>query len=79
MATKPRNARDTSPQPAGPANKGLKVAALQENGRHRAGRFWPQEATTVPLAKLTEEDVEAIKADPKLFSQEVDIEPPAEA
>lgn len=78
MATQPKS-RAGSSKPAGPANKALKVVALQEHGRHRAGRFWPQEPVTVALSELTDKDVELIQGDPKLHAVEVDIEPPAAA
>lgn len=56
--------------------KALKVVAKAE-GFRRAGRAWSTKPTTVPLAELQAEQVEALHAEPALVVTEVDIEPEA--
>lgn len=63
---------------AGPATKGLKVTARPASFR-RAGHTFSGEAKTIPLADLTEQQVEQIKSDPNLVWQEVDIEEPKDS
>lgn len=62
----------TKPKTAGPANKGLRVATKRD-GFRRAGIEFTG-STTLPLSDLTPEQVEAIKAEPMLVVDEVDIE-----
>lgn len=62
---------------AGPATKGLRVVARREVFR-RAGRVFTAEATTIPLSELSDDDVDALKAEPQLVVSEVDIEPAAQ-
>lgn len=44
----------------------VRVFALQEQGRHRAGRHWPPEEVILPIDDFTEEDLEKLLRDPKL-------------
>jgi hypothetical protein len=53
---------------------GLRIVALQEGGRHRAGRHWPQEETTVPVDEFSDEQIEQLLGDKKLMVVEVDLE-----
>jgi hypothetical protein len=71
MATK---SEDKS-QPAGPANKGLKVVPKRA-GFRRGGIAWPEEGKTVPLSDLTVEQAEQITGESMLVCQVVDIEVP---
>lgn len=57
--------------------KGLKVTSRPATFR-RAGFSFSGEARVIPLAELTEEQVELIKTDPNLVSQEVDLPPEPE-
>lgn len=70
MATKP----PIKPATAGPATRGLKVVARTASF-WRGGHQFGAEAVTVPLSKLTPEQVEAITNEPMLVVQEVDIAP----
>lgn len=65
MATK-------TPKAAGPAGRGLKVICARE-GFRRAGRVFGREAVTIPLAELSEDEHQAILAEPALASVEVDL------
>lgn len=62
---------------AGGADKGLKVTARADHFR-RCGFAFTGEATVIPLADLTEEQVEQLKKEPLLVVQEVDIKPESE-
>lgn len=68
MATNSKKAKA-----AGPADKGLKIVSRSEQGMRRAGRFFGPEGETIPLSELTEEEVEALKAERNLVVVEVDI------
>lgn len=57
---------------AGPATRGLRVTTRRE-GFRRAGREW-NGTTVVPLNELTEDQVEAIKAESMFIVDEVDVE-----
>lgn len=57
---------------AGPKNRGLRVTTKRE-GFRRAGREW-NGTTVVPLSELTEDQVEAIKAETMFLVDEVDVE-----
>lgn len=70
-------AKANTTKAAGPATKGLKVIARRESFR-RAGLTFSGEARTIPLAELTDEQVELLKGEPLLVVQEVDIELPKE-
>jgi hypothetical protein len=61
------------PAAAGPATRGLRVICKRENFR-RAGIDWSG-TQTVPLDKLTPDQVEMLKAESMLVVDEVDIEP----
>lgn len=74
MATK----KPQAPAAAGPATRGLKVVSRRPSFC-RAGRQFTGEPTVIPLSELTEDQVDALKAEPMLVVQEVDIEPEAEA
>lgn len=52
--------------------KALSVQSSQQ-GFRRAGRAWSKEATVMPLAELTEEQIEQIKNEPMLTVDEVEI------
>lgn len=54
--------------------KGLKVAALQEGGRYRAGRHWSKEPTTVALAELSSDQIAQLRGDALLVVIDVEIE-----
>ena len=71
MATSKIPARSDA-QPVSPVAKFLKIAAIQENGRHRAGRFWPQEPTTVAASEFDQDQLELLKGDKKLMVIEFD-------
>lgn len=70
-------AKDSKQQPAGPANKGLKVVPKRA-GFRRGGIVWPEEGRTVPLSELTVEQAEQITGESMLVCQVVDIEAPEE-
>lgn len=59
--------------------KGIKVAALQEGGRYRAGRHWSKEPATVPASQFTREQLEQLRGDALLIVIDVDIEADATA
>lgn len=65
MATAAKN------KAAGPANKGLRVVTKRE-GFRRAGREWTG-TTVVPLSELTADQVEALKDEPMLIVDGVDV------
>lgn len=65
-------------QPAGPANKGLKVVPKRA-GFRRGGIVWPEEGKTVPLDQITIEQAEQITGEAMLVCQVVDIEVEPEA
>lgn len=44
----------------------VRVVALQDEGRHRAGRHWPTEATEVSIDDFTDDQLEQLLNDPKL-------------
>jgi hypothetical protein len=60
-----------NPKAAGPATRGLRVITKRD-GFRRAGREWAG-TTTVPLSDLSDEQVEAIKAETMFVVDEVDI------
>lgn len=66
------------PAAAGPATRGLKVVSRRPSFC-RAGRQFTGEPTIIPLSELTEDEVDALKDEPMLVVQEVDIEPEDEA
>lgn len=66
-------ARNRQPKSAGPADKGLRVIARNTQGIRRAGRHWPAEPTTIGLDKLTEDEAQAIRDEPALIVDEVDM------
>ncbi len=57
------------------SKSGLRIVALQDGGRHRAGRHWPQEETTVPIADFSDEQIEQLLGDKKLMVIVDDIDP----
>ncbi|MBI5334738.1 MAG: hypothetical protein HZB72_09180 [Burkholderiales bacterium] len=59
--------------------KGIKVAALQEGGRYRAGRHWSKEPATVPVSDLSGEQLAQLRGDALLVVIDVDIEADATA
>lgn len=66
-------------QAAGPATKGLEVTARRDSF-WRAGLQFTREARVVPLAELTDDQAEAIRAEGdggQLVVTEVDIDPKA--
>lgn len=63
----------TAKTPAAPV-KGIKVAALQEGGRYRAGRHWSKEPATVPVGDFTREQLAQLRGDSLLVVIDVDIE-----
>lgn len=67
-----------TPKAAGPATKGIKVIARAATFR-RAGFVFGAEPVVIPLAGLTDEQVEQLRTEPLLVCQDVDIEVPAEA
>jgi hypothetical protein len=74
MATaRNRQSKPDAPGPAGPADKGLRVIARNPQGMRRAGRYWGPAAETVSLADLTEDQAEAIRGEPALIVDEVDM------
>lgn len=68
----------TAKTPAAPV-KGIKVAALQEGGRYRAGRHWSKEPATVPASDFTREQLAQLRGDALLVVIDVDIEADATA
>lgn len=44
----------------------VRVIAMQEGGRHRAGRHWPDQAVEVSIDEFSEEQLEQLLTDPKL-------------
>lgn len=56
---------------AGPADKGLRVVTKRD-GFRRAGIEWSG-TTVVPLSDLTDDQVEALKSEPMLVVDEVDV------
>lgn len=70
MAT--ANKANKAAKAAGPATKGLRVATKRD-GFRRAGIEFTG-TTVLPLSELSEEQVEAIKAEPMLVVDEVDVE-----
>lgn len=66
------------------ADKGItpthvRVIALQEGGRHRAGRHWPDQAVEISIDEFNEEQLEQLLTDPKLSVNFALIEPQAPA
>ncbi len=57
---------------AGPATKGLQVTAKRDGFRRAGIEF--NGTNTLPMSELTEDQVEAIKAEPMLVVTEVDID-----
>ena len=67
LATSPKGEKDRvirTKEVAGITH--LQVIALQEGGRHRAGRHWPQEHVTVAIDEFTDDQVEQLLGDKKL-------------
>lgn len=56
---------------AGPATKGLRVTTKRDGFRRAGIEF--NGTTTLPLSDLTTEQAEAIKAEPMLVVDEVDV------
>ena len=56
---------------AGPADKGLRVTTKRDGFRRAGIEF--NGTTTLPLSDLTPEQAEAIKAEPMLVVDEVDV------
>jgi hypothetical protein len=54
----------------------LRVTA-KTNGFRRAGRAWSDKPTVVPVADFTEEQVAALKEEPRLVVEELMPEPEA--
>lgn len=74
MATEKNPSKDQAKEAVkAPPTKGLKIASIQEGGRHRAGRFWPQEATTVLVSEFKPHELEALREDKKLLVVDVDL------
>lgn len=51
---------------------GLEVTSIQP-GFRRAGRAWSTSATFVPLAELTDEQIEMLKSEPILIVKQVEV------
>ena len=69
-------AKDT--KKAGEAAKGIEVIAKTEVF-YRAGRQWGQNPTVVPLAELTEDELQELRDEPMLIVRDVDIKAEGEA
>lgn len=76
MATAAKTTKQ--PAAAGPETKGLRIVAKRE-GFRRAGHAFGSEPLTIPLSKLTPDEVEQLENDRMLVVVRVDIEPVAEA
>lgn len=63
---------------AGEATKGIEVIAKTEVF-YRAGRQWGQNPTVVPLAELTEDELQELRDEPMLIVRDVDIKAEGEA
>ncbi|MGA0610563.1 HI1506-related protein [Caldimonas sp. KR1-144] len=71
---KTNNSKPAAQRVAGAPIKALKVISRRDSFR-RAGFEFTGEAKTLPLDELTDDQVEALKAEPLLVVSEVDIEP----
>ena len=54
--------------------KGLRVYAKTPNGFRRAGIAFGQDPVDLPLKSLTRQQIEALKAEPKLVVVETEVE-----
>lgn len=63
---------DPSPQAPAKTSKALSVQSSRE-GFRRAGRAWSREATVVPLADLTEDQIEQLRNEPALTVVEIEM------
>lgn len=56
----------------------LAVRALPERGFWRADRHWTPEVQVVALSEFTEDQVAALRAEPLIVVEDVEITPPVE-
>lgn len=52
---------------------GLRIEAISEQGRYRAGHRFTREASVLALADLSDAQINALKTDPMLKVQEVTL------
>lgn len=81
-AAEPQSTAETKPEEkakvSAPAAKTEKVKALEitskDDGFRRAGRAFSRTPSNVPLADLTEEQVEQLKNEPMLIVREIELD-----
>lgn len=78
MATAKDTKKAGAAAKAGEANKGIEVIAKTEVF-YRAGRQWGQSPTVVPLADLTEDELQELRDEPMLIVRDVEIKAEGEA
>lgn len=66
MASRKTTAAQQTPAPEAPEIEGdtVTVTCLVKAGRRRAGRRWEGGATTLPADDLSEDQIDALRADP---------------